>query len=178
MGALAKTFFMTDVGNFIFDAYFSVDHETNLTITEQPVQTGVNISDHAYMEAKQVIFDIGMSDVMQSVVSGQFGDNASRSVSAYTTLRALQEQRLPIQVATRLATYSNMLIATISCTDDSTTGNGMRATVTLQEIIVVNVNTVGISARPQVSASTNNGDQAVQSADTSILSKILSAVGL
>lgn len=173
MGTLARTYFNTDIGDFVFDANFSIDHETNLTITEQPVQTGVNISDHAYMEPKQVIFDIGMSDVMTSVVDGQFSDNDSRSVSAYTTLRRLQSERLPIQVATRLGTYENMLVATLSSTDNSTTGNGLRATVTLQEIMVVSVSTVKISARPQTSTTTNNGDQAVQTASPSIASSLL-----
>lgn len=169
---ITKTYFDTAIGNFSFDAVFSTDHETNLTITEQPVQTGASISDHAYMEANQVIFDIGMSDVMQST-DGLFADGDSRSVSAYAVLKKLQTQRVPIAVATRLNTYSNMLIATLSTTDDSTTANGLRTTVTMQEIIVVEVGTVQISARPQVSTSTNTGDQKAQTADSSILSKIL-----
>ncbi|MBX4259731.1 hypothetical protein KTC96_24715 (plasmid) [Clostridium estertheticum] len=168
-----RTYFNTAIGDFVFDAYFSIDHETNLKITEQPVQIGASISDHAYMEANQVIFDIGMSDVMKSIVDGQFSDNDSRSVSAYTTLRKLQAQRLPIQVVTRLATYENMLIATISSSDDKTNTNGLRVTVTLQQIIVVQVSTIKISARAQVSSSTNNGDQRVQRADSSILSGLL-----
>lgn len=168
-----RTFFNTDIGSFVFDAVFSIEHETYLTITGQPVQTGASISDHAYMEANQVIFDIGMSDVMESIVIGQFGDNSSRSVSAYTVLRALQSQRVPIQVATRLATYDNMLVATLSTVDDNTTATGLRVTVTLQQIIVVQVSTIKISARPQVSTSTNNGDQKVQTADSSILSGLL-----
>ena len=173
-----KTYFNTDIGDFVFDAYFSIDHETNLTITEQPVQTGASISDHAYMEANQVIFDIGMSDVMNSLVDGQFSDNDSRSVSAYTTLRKLQSQRLPIQVVTRLATYENMLIATISSLDDKNTTNGIRVTVTLQQIIVVEVSTVKISARAQVSSSTSNGDQKVQTTDSSLLTKVKTTLGL
>ncbi|MBX4266535.1 phage baseplate protein [Clostridium estertheticum] len=168
-----RTYFNTSIGDFVFDAYFSIDHETNLTITEQPVQTGASISDHAYMEANQVTFDIGMSDVMKSIVDGQFSDNDSRSISAYNTLRKLQSQRLPIQVVTRLATYENMLIATISTPDDKNTTNGLRVTVTLQQIIVVQVSTIKISARAQVSSSTNNGDQKVQTADSSILSGLL-----
>lgn len=178
MSVATRTYFYTAIGNYAFDACFSIDHETNLTITEQPVQTGASISDHAYEEPKQVIFDIGMSDVMESEVSGQFEDKASRSVSAYTILRTLQSQRLPIQVATRLAVYQNMLVATISAPDDITTCNGLRATVTLQEVIVVEVSTVKISARAQVSADTNNGDQKVQTVDSSLLTNLLKTLGL
>lgn len=165
-----KTYFDTALGKFIFDAYFSIEHNTNLTITEHPVQTGANISDHAYMEPKELTFDIGMSDVMKSIIDGQFMDNASRGVSAYTVLRKLQEQRLPIQAVTRLGVYQNMMVSTITTTDNNSTANGLRATVTLKEIFVVQVTNVKISARPQVSNTTNNGDQKVQKADSSLLS--------
>lgn len=166
-------YFNTQIGDYVFDAYFSIQHDTNLTITESPVQMGANISDHAYMEPKTLTFDIGMSDVMKSIVAGQFTDGQSRSVSAYNTLRTLQEQRIPIQVTTRLGVYQNMLIETISAPDDKTTFYGLRATVTMREILVVAVETVKISARPQTSQTTNNGDQKAQQADESVVSKIL-----
>jgi hypothetical protein len=158
-------YFDTQIGDYVFDAYFNIQHDTNLTITESPVQTGANISDHAFMEPKTLTFEIGMSDVMQSIIVGQFSDSQSRSVNAYNTLRTLQEQRIPCQVTTRLGVYENMLIETISAPDDNTTFYGLRATVTMKEILVVAVTTVQISARPQVSQSTNNGDQKAQQAD-------------
>lgn len=157
-------------GRYVFDAFFTIQHDTNLTITESPVQTGANISDHTYMEPKEVTFDIGMSDVMTSVIDGQFSDGNSRSVSAYNTLRQLQEQRISCTVVTRLGTYKNMLVETISTSDDNTRASSLRATVTMKEILVVAVQTVKISARPQTSNTTNNGDQKAQQADSSILS--------
>lgn len=174
---VTSVFFNTPIGNYTFDAVFSTDHETNLTITQEPVQSGASISDHAYMEPNQVIFDIGMSDVMQSF-NGLFADGDSRSVSAYQVLLKLQNQALPIQVATRLNTYTNMLIPTLSTTDDNTTAHGLRVTVTLQEIKVVEVATVQISARPQTSVNTNNGAAKVATADSSILSSLMKSLGL
>lgn len=159
-------------GKYIFDAFFKIQHDTNLTITESPVQVGSNISDHAYMEPKELTFDIGMSDVMTSAIDGQFTDGNSRSVSAYKVLRNLQEQRIPCNAVTRLGTYTNMLVETISAPDDNTTACGLKATVTMKEILVVAVQTVKISERPHTSASTNNGDQKAQQADQSILSKL------
>jgi len=165
-------YFDTQIGDYVFDAYFSIQHDTNLTITQSPVQTGANISDHAYMEPKELTFEIGMSDVMKSVIVGQFSEGQSRSVNAYNVLRTLQEQRIPIQVITRLGVYQNMLIETISAQDDNTTHSGLRATVTMREILVVAVTTVKISARPQTSTTTNSGDQKAEKADESILKKI------
>jgi hypothetical protein len=174
---IVTTYFSTAQGNYVFDAYFSINHESNLTITEHPIQTGASISDHAYMEAQQVTFEIGMSDVMQDIsatsVATFNGTSSSRSVNAYKILRKLQADRIPINATTRLGTYNNMLIETISAPDDNKTLYGLKATVVLKEIFVVSVTTVKISERPHKSESTNEGDQKVQEADESMLSSFL-----
>lgn len=161
-----------DEGVYRFDAVFKTEHDTNLTITESPVQTGASISDHAYMEPKEVTFDVGMSDVMANVTGQGFDakDGNTRSITAYLFLRQLQEQRTPCRLVTRLGNYTNMLVETITTSDDNTTALGLKATVTMKEILVVAVETVKISARPQASTTTNNGDQKAQQADSSILS--------
>ena len=79
----------------------------------------------------------------------KFTEGNSRSINAYQVLRKLQEQRIPIKVITRLWTYTNMLIETISATDDNKTAYGLKANVTLKQIFVVNVTTVKISERPK-----------------------------
>lgn len=171
---VVTTYFSTAQGNYVFDAYFSINHESNLTITEHPIQTGASISDHAYMEAQSVTFEIGMSDVMQDVsaksVTSFTGTSSSRSVNAYQVLKKLQSDRIPIDVITRLGTYKNMLIETISAPDDNKTLYGLKATVVLKEIFVVSVTTVKISERPQKSEATNEGDQKIQQVDESMLS--------
>lgn len=160
-------------GKYIFDAFFNIQHDTTLTITESPVQTGASISDHAYMEPKELTFEIGMSDVMTRSRDWQFeAENGStRSITAYLFLRQLQEDRIPCTIVTRLGTYNNMLVETISAPDDNTTAFGLKATVTMREILVVAVTTVKISARPQTSTTTNSGDVKAEKADESILEK-------
>lgn len=149
----------TNVGGFFFDAFLRLDHTTKLKITEHPVQTGASITDHAYMEPAQLTIEVGMTDVAKSLLPGQFSGGWSRSVTAYQALKELQAQRIPIQVLTRLGLYKNMLIETITAPDDVKTLYGLRATITLREIIVAEVRTVKISARPQITNSTNRGTQ-------------------
>lgn len=172
MEEVMKTYFDTGTEKLIFDAIFSTQHDTSLSITEHPVQSGASISDHAYEEAAKLTFDIGMSDVMQSYIPGQFSDNSSRSISAYAKLRELQTLRLPLSVVTKLDSYSNMLVETISTVEDNKTTYGLRATVTLKQVFVVNVNTVKISERPHKSAETNEGEQKVIKADESFLKSL------
>lgn len=170
---IVKTYIDTSLGKFIFDAYMNINHESSLAITSHPVQDGANRSDHAYMEPLEVTFEIGMSDVMHDIegFDSFTGDN-SRSISAYKTLKRLQEERIPFKIVTRLWTYDNMLIENISAPDDKTTAYGLKATISLKEILVVNVRTVKISERPQKSEESNEGDQKAQEADESILSKL------
>ena len=174
---IVTTYFSTAQGNYVFDAYFSINHESNLSITEHPVQTGASISDHAYMEPQSVTFEIGMSDVMQDIsattVASFSGTSSSRSVNAYKILKKLQTDRVPINAITRLGTYNNMLIETISAPDDNKTCYALKATVVLKEIFVVSVTTVKTSARPHKSEETNEGEQKPQQADESLISGLL-----
>lgn len=170
---IIKTYFETPKGNYMFDAYFNIEHESDLAITEHPVQTGANISDHAFMKPNILSFEIGMSDVMTDIFDSNynsFSSEATRSITAYQILRQLQSDRIPINVITKLWTYKNMLIETISAIDSNTTAYGLRATVTLKEIFVASVTTVKISERPHKSEETNEGEQKVKQTDESMLS--------
>ena len=57
----------------------------------------------------------------------------------YNELLALQKERQLIEVVTRLGTYKNMIIESISVPDDYKTYNALRCTVKLREVITVSV---------------------------------------
>lgn len=162
----------TNIGGWFFDAFISIQHSSSLRITEHPVQTGAAITDHAFMQPKRLSFEIGMSDVASSLVDGQFTEGWSRSVTAYQVLEELQRSRIPMQVMTRLGLYQNMLIESIDTPDDYTKLYGLRCTVNLREIIMAEVKTVKVSARPQVTGSTNKGNVQPVQPNQSILKQI------
>ena len=162
----------TNIAGYFFDAFLRIDHTSSLTITEHPVETGAAITDHSYVNPSVLVMEVGMSDVAASLVNGQFEDSWSRSARAYEILLALQQQRIPFQVVTRLKTYQNILIETIAVPDDYTTLYGLKATVTMREIFIATVKTVKISERPQVTDSTNRGEVQPIPTSQSILSQI------
>lgn len=168
-----KTYFNTSLGDFVFDAYFNIDISQSATVTKHPVQSGANIADHVYINAKTLSFDIGMSDVMTSYIPGQFSDGVTRSISAYDTLINIMNNRLPVEVATRLGTYQNMIVTDVHASDSADTVYGLRATVDMEEILVVGVKTVKISERPEKSSTNENGDQNVEKANKSLLASLL-----
>lgn len=162
----------TNVAGYFFDAFLRVDHTSKLNITSHPVETGANISDHAFLEPAELVIEIGMSDTAKSLVNGQFSDGKSRSVTAFQVLKELQAQRIPLQIHTRLNTYKNMLIETISVPDDYRTLYGLKATVTFREVLIASTKTVKLSARPQVTDSTNMGNVEPVDPNQSILKQI------
>ncbi len=152
----------TNIAGYFFDAVLRSEHTSNVAITEHPVESGANITDHSYVKPAQLVMEVGMSDVATSYIEGQFSGGWSRSVQAYKVLLELQQNRVPFSVLTRLKRYDNMLIETLAIPDDYTTRYGLKATATLREILVATVMTVKVSARPQVTDHTARGELQVE----------------
>jgi hypothetical protein len=166
-------FCKTNVGGWFFDAYIRMNHTSRLVITEHPVQMGAALTDHAYLKPRELSIEVGMSDVATSFVPGQFSGGYSRSVTAFQVLKDLQSLRVPIQVHTRLGLYQNMLIEVLSAPDDHMTLYGLRCTVNFREILVAQVRTVKISARPQVTDNSKRGSPEPVQPNQSILKQTL-----
>ena len=146
---------------YVFDAVVRASHNLQLQITEHPVQTGANISDHAYMLPFRVTLEIGISDAM-----AQFGGKAndwtgttSKSVSAFQTLMSLQANRVFLTLSTRLYTYSNMMIESIAPEETNATIASLRATVTFKQVFTATVATQSVSARPNTTDNTQLATQ-------------------
>ena len=145
----------TNIGGLFFDAVLNVSTEHPMTITSHPVQSGANLSDHAFREPVKISMEVAVSDAMDSMVPGQYVGGYTKSTSAYRTLIALQATRTPLRVLTRLNRYDNMLIQSISVNDDVKTLYGLRATVQLQEVMMATVATEKVSARNWTSGGAN-----------------------
>jgi hypothetical protein len=177
---------------YVFDAVLELDHEQRLEVTHHPVQTGADISSHAYLMPPRVVMTIGMSDAMDAYASGANNKNTAgnaapdnvspfgagglggsgtgKSVNAYQTLIKLQAARQPLTVTTRLRTYTNMVIASVSPREDYKTIAGLRARVEFQQVYTattaagantpgsgVSAAVVGASARPDATVATTLG---------------------
>lgn len=166
----------TNIGGYFFDAILREEHQSSLRITSHPVQTGANITDHSYMEPAVVMLEVAMSDVMDSMVAGQFTGRYTKSVSAYDALAELQKARVPISVHTRLRTYENMLVESITTPDDVKTLYGLRCSVVLREIFIVEVAKTTVPARAQTVQTTGRGAVQAEAPKSSMLSQIEKSV--
>lgn len=132
-------------GRFTFDAVFRTDHMANVTVTQHPVQTGAAISDHAYSEPDEVTLEIGMSDAVSYA-------GTNHSVNAYSQLRAIMAKREPVTLITRLQSYKNMVITSMSAPDDYTTMNALKATIYFRQVEMVSVSTITVQQKVTASS--------------------------
>ena len=143
-----------------FDAIMRLEHSQSQRITQHPVQNGANITDHSFSLPAQLTLEIGMSDVMDSFIPGQWSATyTQKSVKAYEQLLAWKNSGKPLTIETRLDTYSNMVIAHLSAPDDIKTKYGLRCMATFQQIILA---TISISkVEPPVLQEKNEGSKQV-----------------
>ena len=153
----AMLYCKTNIGGYFFDGFMQVDHNIELQTTENPVETGASIVDHAYVKPAEVVMRVMMSDVHQSLVPGQFTGTRFRSTNAWQVLRKLQSDRIPMSIFTRLGLYTNMLITKLTTSDTAETFRALSAEVTLKEIPVARVKTVKISSADQTTVKTEMG---------------------
>lgn len=137
-------------GRFLFDFVFSTEHKMNLKPTEHPVQSGSSITDHSIMQPDEVILEIGMSDTV-------IGSETNHSVNGYKMLRAIMQKREPLTLTTRLNTYRDMLITSISAPDDVHTMFALKASIYLQQIKIATVATVSVQQTVSASKSSDSG---------------------
>jgi hypothetical protein len=160
---------------YVFDAVLELEHEQRLTKTQHPIETGADISSHAYLQPARLVMYIGMSDAMAAYVSPSgvttsnvngnglakatpfSGTSKSKSVNAYQTMLSIQAQRLPLTVTTRLRTYTNMLVTGISPREDFKTITGLRMRVEFEQIYTASTSSTPNSARPDATQSTGQG---------------------
>uniref|UniRef100_A0A6M3M430 Dit-like phage tail protein N-terminal domain-containing protein n=1 Tax=viral metagenome TaxID=1070528 RepID=A0A6M3M430_9ZZZZ len=157
-----RTIIQDENGEYwVFDAVIKLEHNESQRITQHPVQLGANITDHSYALPAKLTMEIGMSDVMEGYLPGQWGDDISsppRSVAAYLQLVSWKDLGMPLTITTRLKDYHNMVVAFITAPDDKTTAHGLKCMVTFQQIFVAAVSsTPGDSAIGQVTGQTQSG---------------------
>jgi hypothetical protein len=142
---------------YVFDAVIRTEHQRRITKTQHPIQTGANVTDHAIIEPARVELEIGMSDAMDSFIPGQWSGDHSKSVNAYLTLKTIAAARQPLTVTTRLDSYTNMVLTGISAGDTVETRFGLKASLVFEELFTGTISSQQVSARPDLTGSTNLG---------------------
>ena len=148
------------IGGIQLDAVLSESHNNSVSISNNPVELGANITDNAIIDPKRITMVVEVSDTPLSgaafgaivdLITGLFGssttDNLTRSNTAYNAMVQLMEAREPIEVQTKLVNYTDMLITNINATQDKDTSRIARMVIALEEIIIVESEVVQLEAK-------------------------------
>lgn len=142
------------LGGYTFDAWLRLHHANAITTTQHPVQAGADITDHAYVNPKRFSFEIGVTD---TVSTGNFSANPTRSINAYNVIQQLQATRQPLTLVSKYGVYENILIESLEASDDFSTNTTLKATINLIEIIIADVQVYKLSADQMATDITNRG---------------------
>lgn len=164
--ALTRKLGSDELGWYVFDAVFEESHQSDLEVTDNPVETGVVVSDHAYMKPLQLTLSAGVSDtpldgygggyqVVDGALSGgkfdfwsrsapndKFASDSGRAKRAFELLTELQRKAEPFDVQTGLKLYQNMICTSIRTKQDKDTANVLVFEATLREVLIVNTRSV------------------------------------
>lgn len=154
------------MGGLVFDAVFEETHEAELEVTDNPVETGVVVSDHAYMKPLKLTLSAGVSDTpLVSVENDVFASDSGRSKKAYKLLTDLQKMAEPFSVLTGLKLYENMICTSVRTSQDKDSSGALMFSATLREVIIVYTQVVQYPPRKkgatkrQASANKDKGEQ-------------------
>ena len=126
------------MGGLVFDAVFEETHEAELEVTDNPVETGVVVSDHAFMKPLKVTLSAGVTDTTLAVATNDpFASDAGRSKRAYELLTELQKRAEPFDLQTGLKLYQNMICTSVRTSQDKDSDGALLFTATIREVIVV-----------------------------------------
>lgn len=154
------------MGGLVFDAVFEETHEAELEVTDNPVETGVVVSDHAYMKPLRVSLSAGVTDTPLAVSTNDtFASDAGRSRRAFELLTELQKKAEPFDLQTGLKLYQNMVCTSIRTSQDKDSSGALLFTAELREVIIVYTQVVNYPPRKagatkrQAGAKKDKGEQ-------------------
>jgi hypothetical protein len=153
------------IGGFTFDAVFKEDHTHEAEITDEPLETGVSCSDHAYMKPYRITISGGVGDVSIHPDQNDPFAGSSRAQNAFNLLTQLQESFQPFSVQTGLILYENMLIKMIKASQDKDTAGSLVFEAELKFANIISTETITYPPRAagstthQASSQTNKGQQ-------------------
>lgn len=154
------------------DVVISELHSDEVTVTNHPVDTGAQITDHAFRQPAVVICTFGWSDssrLVNSVFDGSAfsGGSLFRGTDSvndvYDKLLRLKDSRQVLKLSTAKRVYDSVLITKLMTTTTVDTENAAIIEVTFQEILMAQARTVTLASitqsDPSKTASMTNGGQ-------------------
>lgn len=152
------------IGIIVPDVVISEKHQDSLKITEHPVERPsagglINIADHAYVEPAKLTMEVGFASggsLLDFADTTKFGISLNLSPQElYQQLLDLQRSRELFDVTTGKRQYKNMILRAIAVTTDAKSENVLMATLSLQEVVISDTNSIQVADKSEMSSGVN-----------------------
>ena len=149
------------------DVVISEMHSDQVTVTNHPVDTGADLSDHAIIQPTTVTCTFAWSDssrAINSALDGSILQGLDTTKDVYEKLLALMRARQPLRLSTGKRAYENVIITALKTTSSVETESSAIIEITFQEVFMAQAQTVSLSRIKQKNAGrtggkTNRGSQ-------------------
>ena len=140
------------------DAAPNEKHGATNEVTQYPVETGTNVSDHVrQMPDRLHIEGIVSNSPLPSQVSSsatfeqdmRAGVYADRAEDAYVALLAIQETATLVTVKTELRQYNYMILQSLDVPRSASVGDALQFSADFVQIIMVSTETVELARSPK-----------------------------
>ena len=153
--------------SIIPDVVISEMHSDQVTVTNHPVDTGADLSDHAIIQPTTVTCTFAWSDssrAINSALDGSILQGLETTKDVYEKLLALMRARQPLRLSTGKRAYENVIITALKTTSSVETESAAIIEITFQEVFMAQAQTVSLSRLKQKNAGrtggkTNRGSQ-------------------
>jgi len=113
-----------------FDASLSEQHQEGVEVTQHPVESGIDITDHSY----ELPDTVTMTVVLTDSPTDPLDEEADRARGLYNTLHKILYDREPVDLITGLSVYTDMLLRRISVVRTSASGMAIEVDVEFVEV--------------------------------------------
>jgi len=149
------------IGDMLVDAAIREEHNFEADVSEHPVETGADVTDHVRVRAPLVTVEGVVSDTpLEDEIVNARADGETPSTEARARLFDIWNAREPITIETTFALYTNMIMQSFVVTEDGDTGEACRFRATFKQIkLVTNKRTTVKVSVPRGKKKLNRGSQ-------------------
>lgn len=142
------------------DVVISEMHSDQVTVTNHPVDTGADLSDHAIIQPTTVTCTFAWSDssrAINSALDGSILQGLETTKDVYEKLLALMRARQPLRLSTGKRAYENVIITALKTTSSVETESSAIIEITFQEVFMAQAQTVSLSSIKQKNPGRTSG---------------------
>jgi hypothetical protein len=148
-----------DTETLVLDAAPSEDHGSSAEVTQFPVETGANVTDHVrqlpdHLRIEGVVTNTPFPSQIVGGNDATFADDmrtgaySDRAETAFNKVRALLSGVL-VTVSTELRSYDSMVLQTLSAPRSAAIGDVVRFTADFVHVVMVSTQTVQLARSPK-----------------------------